>query len=80
MKMSILRDYLPQMTDKYQVDDFVDSLLALLLMTFVTTVSLVAGKYLWDAVDKRFNAIRPTHKNGMLWQTFQRHFSWAVLL
>ena len=62
MKFSVIRDYLPQMTYKYQVDDFVDSLLALLLMTFVTTVSLVAGKYLWDAVDKRFNAIRPTHK------------------
>ena len=76
MKISYLDPFVPRQlqTERYLPDDFVDSVIALVLMSFVTTIALICGKYLWEALDNRFNSITPSHKKWYVVANISKSF------
>lgn len=57
-----LRRLLPDSTEMFTPDDFVDGIACFILLCSVITVTMIASKYIWELVDPNFAAIDPPHK------------------
>ncbi len=59
---SPLRNLLPNQTDFFTPDDFVDCCVALFYMCILVTVGMIIVKFVWEKIDSRFAGITPNHK------------------
>lgn len=61
-KIPALRMLLPDRTDMFTPDDFIDCQVCLLLICGVITLGMIICKLLWEYIDPNFAAINPPHK------------------
>ena len=80
MKISSLNAFLPQQTELFLTDDFVDSTIALIIVSVFITIALILGKYLWEAVDSSFRNITPSHKKWYVVANMSKAFFLGCLV
>lgn len=73
-KFHPLRNLLPDQTDSFTPDDFVDSLVCLFISCIVVTFGIFAGKFIWERIDPQFASITPTHKKWYVVANLSKSF------
>ena len=61
-KFDLLRSLLPDQTNSFTPDDFVDCLVCLFITCIVVAFGIVAVKFIWEIIDPQFASIAPSHK------------------
>ena len=61
-QMPALRSLLPDPTEYFTPDDFVDGIVCLILLCFIISCGMIACKLLWEQFDSKFSSVSPSHK------------------
>ena len=61
-QVPLLKELLPDRTDIFTPDDFVDGIACFVLLCTIVTIMMVISKYIWEFLDPNFAAINPSHK------------------
>lgn len=69
-----LRSLLPDPTSFFTPDDFVDSLMCLLLASALVAVGISVAKLIWERVDSQFASINPSHKKWYVVANLSKSF------
>lgn len=73
-KFHPLRSLLPDQTDSFTPDDFVDCLVCLFISCIVVVLGIVAVKSIWDRIDPQFASIMPSHKKWYVVANLSKSF------
>ena len=76
---SPLRNLLPNQTEYFLPDDFVDSCVALFYMVIYVTLGMIIVKYLWEKIDPQFASISPSHKKWYVVANLSKAFFLACM-
>ena len=78
-KVPFLNDLLPERTDLYLPDDFIDTLNVIFRMCVLLTIGFIVSKYIWEVLDPKFRAIQPSHKKWYVVANMLKAMILAVL-
>ena len=78
-KFPFLNDLLPERTDLYSPDDFIDTLNIIFRMCVLLTIGFIVCKYIWEGLDPKFRAIQPSHKKWYVVANIFKAMTLAVL-
>lgn len=74
-----LRSLLPDSTEIFTPDDFVDAVACLMLLCAVITIGMYVFKYAWEYLDPNFASINPPHKKWYVVANLSKALFLAVM-
>lgn len=78
-QIQALRQLLPDPTEYFTPDDFVDSIAGFLLFCAIITFGMIVGKHVWEKLDPKFASISPSHKKWYVVANISKALFLAVL-
>ena len=74
-----LRKLLPDPTEYFMPDDFIDSIACFFIMSIIIFFGMIAAKYVWEKLDHNFASISPSHKKWYVVANMTKALFLAVL-